>query len=120
MPSQQPEQNKEAFEALIELDNKERSFKRREGYMRAYIISVLFPPLGAYYLIKYLFFANGTPEDMKAGVISLVLTIASLVLTAWIFGAMFNQVSSLSPQGNSVLKDFITPANMNTFKNLMR
>lgn len=118
----EPKKNIEAFQALLEIDEKERSYKARQGYYRAYAMSILFPPLGIYYLIKYVFFANGTNDDFKAGIISLVLTIVSLLATAWIFGLFFKQAtSSLNPsQSNDILKQFITPENQKTFKNLMQ
>jgi hypothetical protein len=114
-------QNLEAFQALAELDKKERSVKEKQSYYRAYVLSVLIPPIGIYYFIKYVFLANGTDEDIKAGITSLVITIISLILTIWLFGVFFKQTTSTLPkQYNDVLKEFITPENQKKFKELMQ
>lgn len=116
-----PIQNKEAFQALLTLDEKERTSKLRQGYLFAYIWSILLPPIGIYYCIKYVFFANGTNDDIKAGVISLVLTIISLLLNIWLFGLFFKQATNLIPsQGSGMLKDLITPANQQILKDLYK
>jgi len=114
-----PINNKEAFQALLTLDEKERTVKSRQGYVRAYIWSVLLPPIGIYYLIKYVFFANGTTEDIKAGLTSLILTVISLLLSIWLFGLFFKQATYLMPsQGSDTLKELITPANQKILKDL--
>ena len=111
--------NKEAFGALIEIDEKERNFQARQGYWMAYIWSVLLPPLGIYFFIKYLFFANGTRDDFKAGIVSLVLTVISLLLSIWLFGLFFKQATSAIPSPDSnILKELITPGNQKALKDL--
>ncbi len=111
--------NKYAFRVLLEIDEKERTFQARQGYMMAYIWSVLLPPLGIYYFIKYLFFANGTRDDFRAGVISLVLTIVSLLASLWIVGLFFKQATSAIPSpDNNIFKELITPTNQKTIKDL--
>ena len=111
--------NKEAFRALIEIDEKERTFQARQGYWMAYIWSVLLPPLGIYFFIKYLFFANGTRDDFKAGTVSLVLTVISLLLSIWLFGLFFKQATSAIPSPDSnILKELITPGNQKALKDL--
>jgi len=116
-----PIQNKEAFQALLTLDEEERSVKSRQGYWRAYIWSVLLPPIGVFFFIRYVFFANGTNDDIKAGFMSLALTIISLLLSIWLFSLFFKQATSTIPsQGSDVLKELITPANQKIYKDLFQ
>lgn len=113
--------NLEAFQALAELDKKERTIKAKQGYFRAYILSVLLPPIGIYYFIKNLFFTDGRDEDIKAGVISLIITIISLLLSLWFFGVIFKQMTSVLPSQNSnILKEMITPENQKKLKDLLQ
>ena len=113
--------NVEAYGALIELDNKERSFKSKAGYYQAYALSVFLPPIGIYYFIKYLFLKNESGEDVKAGLISLGLTLASLLLTIWATAAMFGTVSHLTPnQGGDMLKQYSNPDNQKQMKDLFQ
>ena len=115
----EPIKDKEAIQALLTLDEKERTIKSRQSYIHAYIWSILLPPIGIYYFIKYVFFANGTNDDFKAGVRSLVLTIISLLLSIWLFNLFFKQTTSLMPsQGNDTLRELITPANIKILKDL--
>lgn len=112
-------QNKEAFQAFLTIDEKERSIKSKQEYLRAYIWSVLLPPVGIYYFIKYVFFANGTNDDFQAGFTSLSLTIISLLLSIWLFSLLLKQTTSSIPsQGNDTLKELITPANLQKLKDL--
>ncbi len=115
----EPIKNKEVFQALLTLDEKEQTIRSRQSYLRAYVWSVLLPPIGIYYLIKYVFFANGTNDDLKAGLTSLILTIISLLLSIWLFSLLFKQATSSIPsQGNDTLKELITPANLQKLKEL--
>ena len=41
------------------LDSKEKEIKSSQGHGKAYVISILFPPMGIYYFVKYLFFTGG-------------------------------------------------------------
>lgn len=113
------EPTKEAFQGLLTLDEQERSFKSREGYWRAYILSILLPPIGVYYLIKYVFFAKGTNNDLKAGFTSFILTVISLLLSIWLFNLFIKQATSSVPsQGIDTLKELITPANQKILRDL--
>ena len=110
---------KQAFQALLELEEKERTMKSRQSYIKAYFWSVALPPIGIYYLIKYIFFSNGTNDDIKAGFISLTLTIVSFLFSMWLFGLFINQASNLMPpQTGDVLKELITPENQQKLRNL--
>ena len=114
-----PKPNLDAFQGLLELDQKERTFKARQSYFRAYIFSFLIPPVGVYYFIKYAFFSDGTADDLKAGIISLALTMFSLLLSIWLIGDLFKQSTSAIPSQNiDVLKELITPENQKKFKDL--
>lgn len=116
----EPKRNIEAFQALLELDEKERNLKSRQGYSKAYMLSLLFPPLGIYYFFKYLFFSNRTNDDVKAGFISLILTIIAAFLSIWISISLFKQVSPTTPQNSDLLKEFITPENQKEMKSLFQ
>lgn len=116
-----PKLNLEAFQALAELDKRERIAQAKQGYYKAYFLSLLLPPLGIYYCIKYVFFADGTDEDIKAGIISLVITTISLLLSIWLFGVIFKQTTSVIPSQNSnILKELITPENQKKYKELFQ
>lgn len=113
--------NTDAYAALIELDNKERSFKSNSNYFKAYTLSVLLPPIGIYYFFKYLFFGDGSQGSIKAGFISLGLTTASLILTIWLSWGMFNQVANLAPgQNTEILKEYGNPNNQEILKDLFQ
>ena len=106
----QPTKNLDAYKALLEVDAHERNFKKRSGYTGAYVASVLIPPIGIYYFVKYLFFSDGTNEDIKAGVISLALTLVSLILTIWLSASMFKQLlPGDSSRGMDSLKNLTSP-----------
>ncbi|MDO8497316.1 MAG: hypothetical protein Q7S61_02105 [bacterium] len=116
-----PKPNLEAYGALIELDQKEHNFKARNAYFKGYLWSILLPPIGIYYFIKFVFFSNGTPEDIKAGIVSLVLTIVVFILSIWLSFYMFKQTtSSLSPESSKFLQELITPGNQNSLKDLYK
>lgn len=111
--SVEPKKDLEAYSALLVVDQQERRIKINKGYTHAYIISLLFPPLGVYFFFKYLFFANGTNEDIKAGIISLVLTVGVIVLSIWMFAGMFQQTSPVDPsQSFDQLKKTVAPENV--------
>ena len=104
-----------------ELDKKEQILKTKPGYLHAYILSVVLPPIGIYYFIKYVFLKNETAGDAVAGVISLALTIGSILLNIWLFGVMFKQSASLIPSQNlDMLKELITPANQKKYIDLFK
>lgn len=87
----QPEeyQHKLQFaQAMAQLDAKEKEIKESQGYAKAYLLSILIPPLGIYYLIKY---------RNKAGIISLILTLLSLWFSIWLMNSFLKQTSSLIP-----------------------
>lgn len=108
----EPKKDLEPYRALLEIAQQERHIKENQGYIRAYAVSFLFPPFGVYYFFKYLFFANGTNEDIKAGVISLVLTVTVILLSIWAFAGLFQQLSPVGPsQSIDLLKKTVAPEN---------
>lgn len=111
----------ELIKATAELDSKEKAMKSSQGYGKAYFWSVLLPPIGIYYFVKYLFFDGGDREHIKAGIISLILTLASLLVSVLLLAGMFNQATSILPgQGNDMLKELITPGNQNKILDLYK
>jgi len=113
--------NIDAYKALLEIDQSERNFKSRQGYSGAYALSLFVPPLGLYYFIKYVFLGNRSEEDVKAGCISLFLTVVSTLVSILLMGVLFKQTTSVLPdQGSDVLKDMITPANQNKLRELFQ
>jgi hypothetical protein len=112
--------NLEAFQALLEIEEKEKTAKKREGYLKAYLWSVFLPPIGIYYFIKYIFFGN-SDSDRKAGIASLVLTIVSFVITGWLTVVFFSQAtSSLNKNSGQMLQELITPANQKSLWQLYK
>jgi len=116
-----PKPNLEAFQALAELDTKERNLKAQGNYMKAYVLSALLPPIGLFYFIKYVFFSDGDSEAIKAGIVSLIITIISLLLSIWFVAVFFKQASSSIPSEDiNSLKELITPENQKKFKDLLQ
>lgn len=108
-----PSEDLAPYGALLEVAQQERRIKEKQGYMHAYVISVLFPPMGLFYFFKYLFFANGTREDVQAGVISLTLTVAAIVLSIWSLAALLQQASPTGAGSTmDLLKKTSSPENM--------
>ena len=116
----QPAKDLEAYKALLALDQQEQTLKRKSGYFRAYLLSVLIPPIGVYYFLKFLFFAESKSANRKAAVMSLVLTAVSLLLSIWLMQLFFKQAIGENSQDLNVLKELITPANQKTLQQLLR
>lgn len=113
------DKNLEAFQGLVQLDREERNLKAKQNYYRAYVLSIILPPIGIYYFVKYLFFGNGG-DDVKAGVYSLVLTILSFVISLWLFDLFFKQAMSSTSPNSQFYKDILTPVNQKSFKDLLQ
>ena len=99
----------ELVQAMAQLDSKEKEIKSSKGYSKAYFWSVVIPPIGIYYFVKYLFFTGGEKEDIKAGVISLALTLTSLFLSFLLIAVLFKQPAS--SQNLKMFKDLAVPNN---------
>lgn len=113
--------NFELVQAMAQLDSKEKEIKSSQGYGKAYIWSILIPPIGIYYFVKYVFFTGGEEKNIKAGIISLVLTLVSLFLSLWLMADFFKQSTSALPQENlQMLKDLTVPDNQKKLYQLFK
>lgn len=108
----------ELVEAIAQLNSKEKSIHSSQGYGKAYFWSVLLPPMGIFYFIKYLFFDGGDEEHVRAGVISLVLTLVSLLVSILLLGGIFNQAASMFPK--DTINELTTPVNQNKILDLYK
>jgi hypothetical protein len=100
------------FKAMSELDIKEKKLRLTQEFIKAYFISVIIPPIGMYYFVKFVFFTESSDNYIKAGIISLVLTLLSLFLSLWLMVILFKQsTSTISPNDNQMLKDLMVPDN---------
>jgi hypothetical protein len=116
------QKNIDAYGALIEIDNEERKLKKNTGYFKSYTWSILIPPIGIFFFIKYFFLGDGSMSDKKAGIIALALTIASLLFSIWIFGALFSAgTGDLNNSKNlEFLKEMSTPENQQRMRELYK
>lgn len=117
----EPKKDLSAYQALLEIDEKERSYAARQGYAKAYVLSILLPPIGFYYFFKYVIIGSGSPDETKAGITSLILTIVALILTIALPLVLFRQASSTLPvSSGNMIQELITPANQDTLKKLFQ
>lgn len=112
--------NVEAYKAILAMSEQKEILKAKESFWKAYLWSVLIPPLGVYYFIKYFFFGDVTSERRKAGVVSLVLTIISLLLNIWLIQLFFNQTIGGGGQNFDTIKEVITPGNQKDLQKLLQ
>lgn len=111
----------ELFQAMAQLDSKEKEINSSQGYIKAYLWSVLIPPIGIYYFVKYVFFAGREEGNIKAGIISLILTLLSLFLSFWLMANLFKQTTFGIPSQNlQILKDLAAPDNQKKLLQLYR
>jgi len=111
----------ELAQALADLNTKEKEMKKSGGYGKAYFWSAVLPPIGVFFFIKYVFFGGGEEESRKAGIISLVLTLASILLSFILFAVILNQALSSLPGGDlQMLKDFTSPEKQKELLNLYK
>lgn len=116
----QPTKNLEPYEALLSIDQQKEALKTKESHWRAYILSIIIPPIGLYYFIKYFFFGEGDSNERRAAVISLILTTVSLFLNIWLIQLFFNQPLSDKNQDMNFLKELITPENQKNLQQLLQ
>ena len=111
----------ELVEALVQLNSKEKEIKSSKGYGETYFWSFFLPPLGLYNFVKYLFFTEGEKEKVRAGIISLILALASLFISFWIVAEVFKQTTiSISSHNFQMLKDLVVPDNQKKILKLYR
>lgn len=111
--------NLEAYKAILDIEQQTQNLKDKRSYWKAYILSVILPPIGIYYFIKYFFFSEGT-DSRKAGVVSLVLTIASLIVNLWLIQLFLNQSIGENSQNLNIIKELITPENQKSLQQLLQ
>jgi len=87
-------------QAMVQLDSKEKEIKTSQGYDKAYFLSIIIPPIGIYYFVKYVFFTNGEDTSTKAGIISLILTLISFFFSLWMMTELLKQLTSSLPSQN--------------------
>ena len=110
--SENYQHNLALFQATSRLDSKEKQLQYSQNYRKAYILSLLIPPLGIYYFIKYLFFTDGDEGSIRAGIIALILTLASFFLSIILTMILFRQTTSGIPSHDiQMLKDLTIPEN---------
>lgn len=115
------QKNLDAFKALLEIDEKERSFKTRQGYQSAYLMSVLLPPIGIYYCVKYLLFSDGSSDSRRAGIVSLILTLVSMAFGFILFKMLFGSMNIVSaPDNTDKLKEMLAPESQKAIRDLLR
>lgn len=113
-----PQKNDDPFNALLQIEENERLAKTKRAYTKAYMFSIFIPPLGFYYLIKYLFFTQRDPAGIKAGIVCVVLTVLSLIVNIWGLQFLLNQFNPEKSESVNFLESLITPENMKTFREL--
>lgn len=116
----EPNKKLEAVQGLIELDAKEKALKNKKGYLHAYVLSILLFPFGLFFFFKYLFFSDRTEEDVKAGIISLIITIVIFFLGLWFANYSIQQMNLINPNSSTILKDLIVPSNLKDLKQLFQ
>jgi len=111
----------EFFQAMAKLDSKQRRINLSQGHVKEYLWSVLIPPIGLFYFIKHIFFSDGEEENIKAGIISLLLTLMSLFLSFWLIAILFKQTAfKTSSQNTQILKEFTVPDNQKKLLQLFK
>ena len=97
-------------QALADLNVREKEVKKKGSYGKAYFWSAVLPPIGVYFFIKYAFFAGGEEGAKRAGIISLVLTLASILFTLLFSAIILNQALSMIPGANlQILQELSSP-----------
>jgi|GEM_PF-1593768 len=115
-------QKKLAFaEAMTELDTKEKTLASSGIYAKAYLLSVFIPPIGVYYFVKYVFFSGGDEKCVKAGIVSLVLTLISLFFSLLFMNGFAGQITTGTSQKNTkMLNELSAPKNQQQLLDLYK
>lgn len=113
-------QTAQKYNALWQLEHQQEEMKVKKSYWRAYILSLVIPPIGIYFFIKFYFFGEGYSGDRKAAVFSLILTAVSLLLNIWFIRVFFHQTLPGNSNELNYLKELITPENQKTLKQLLK
>lgn len=115
-----PVKNVENGEPILDFQKQEQNIKAKESYLKSYIWSVLLPPIGIYYFIKYYFFSDKSPGIRKAAVINLVLTILSLIGNIWGIYYFLNQPIPGGSQNLNSIKELVYPENQKSLEQLLQ
>lgn len=111
----------EFVQALSQLESKEKEIRSSQKYRGAYFWSLIAPPIGVYYFVRYLFFEGEKEGSIQAGVLSLILTIISLSISVLFLSSILKQTtSSTSPADLQMLKDLANPKNQKTILQLYK
>lgn len=112
--------NLEAYKAILDIEQQKQNLKAKESFWKSYLWSVLLPPIGIYYFIKYFYFAEGNPGVRKAAAINLVLTVASLIFNIWLMKMFFSAPITGGSQNLNMIKELITPDNQKSLQQLLQ
>ena len=111
----------ELVQAMSELAEKEQDLKLSEAHRKAYIWSILVPPIGIYYFIKYVFFTGGEARSVKTGKLCLLLAGISFVFLILLAAVMMNMsVLTIAPEDQNSLKDLTIPENQKELIELLK
>ena len=78
---------------LLAMQNQSKSSMTGNEKVKAYMVSVLFPPFGLIYAVK--FFTRRTQDSKNAAILCVILTIASSLLLIAIAKSAFSSLSGL-------------------------
>jgi len=75
----------------------QRNLQSPPNRWRVYLISLLFPPFGLYYTIKYVFVDNDSEEKRRLGWMALWLTVGIIVLSIATFSLGVQYLKKTQP-----------------------
>lgn len=116
----QPENNIDAVKDVLDIQKQEQNIKAKESFFKSYFWSVLLPPIGIYYFVKYYFFSDKSPRNRRAAVINLVLTVLSLIGNIWGIYYFLNQPFPGSSQDLNSIKELANPENQKSLQQLLQ
>lgn len=114
------QKNLDPYKAILEIEDQNWNLKAKKNNQKAYIWSVLLPPIGLYYFVKYLFFPDGESSSIRTGVICLVLTLISLFGNIWFIQLFLNQSAGGDVKNLDTIKELITPENQKSLQQLLQ
>ena len=117
-PNEAYEKKRQYFEAMAVMTAEEKKLQST-NFLATYIWSLLLPPIGLYFFVKYVFFGDGEPNRRRAGVIALVITIISAVLSLWVTSLLFSSVTATSGDSGSVPR-LLQPENQKSLIDLYK
>lgn len=112
--------NLEAYKAILDIEQQKQNLKAKESFWKSYLWSVLLPPIGIYYFIKYFFLSDGSSGVRKAGILNLSLTLISLIFNIWLMKLFFSNPITGNSQNLNMIKELITPENQKSLQQLLQ